>query len=205
MERMISQDEIPTSTTFEEREKLLAKAMRQAQAGDAGAYRELLQSVRVLLMVYTSRVLSRMGIQDPALVDDLVQEVLLAIHEKRHTYDAAQPFTPWLFAIARYKIIDSARSRRRRHTVFSALPHPDEDWQMESFLEAPVFTDPTTAADLDSLLSTLPERSRRALELVKLEGLSVAEAAARLKSSESALKVTVHRALKALRSRVEVP
>lgn len=170
----------------------LEQAMAAAQRGDAAAYRALLETVRGLLAVYLGRVVNRMGIRESYVVEDLTQEVLLAVHLKRHTYDPRQPFLPWLFSIARYKVIDHGRRRRRSPTA----------WPAEKALEAladPVLGEPGAASDLRSLLDRLPERSRRALELVKLEGLSVAEAAARSQMSESALKVTAHRALKTLR------
>ena len=169
--------------------------MQRAQAGDVQAYRELLEAVRVILQIYSARSLKRMGIQDQGSVDDLVQEILLAIHNKRHTYDPTLMFTPWLFAIARYKLIDFARaSRRRGHTV--SIDEVEEE------LSAPVFADPTAEGDLSGLLAALPEKSRRILELIKLEGLSVAETSARMQMRESAVKVTVHRALKNLRAKL---
>lgn len=170
----------------------LEQAMAAAQRGDGAAYRALLETIRGLLRAYLGRVVNRMGIKDSFVVEDLTQEVLLAVHLKRHTYDPRQPFLPWLFSIARYKVID--HGRRRRHSPTA--------WTKAVALEAladPVFAEPGVAADLETLLGRLPERSRRALELVKLEGLSVAEAAARTQMTESALKVTVHRALKTLR------
>ncbi len=169
--------------------------MRQAQQGDVASYKELLEGARVILLVYASRTLRRMGLHDQGSVDDLVQETLLAVHAKRHTYDPAQLFTPWLFAIARYKLIDFGRSRKRAGVVVGLE-------QVEDVLEAPVFADPTTETDLKVLMEQLPKKTRLILELVKLEGLSIAETAARTQMSESAIKVTVHRALKALRLRL---
>ena len=100
----------------------------------------------------------------------------------------------WLFAIARYKLIDFGRRRRKDAS------HEDIK-SIEDTLEAPVFSSPDAATELDALLAKLPERSRRALTLVKIDGLTVAEAAARTQMSVPALKVTVHRALKALKGR----
>jgi RNA polymerase sigma-70 factor (ECF subfamily) len=173
-------------------EAVWSENMRRAQKGDAHAYRELLEAARALITVYASRALARMGIEDRASAEDLVQETLLALHDKRHTYDPAQPFMPWLIAIARYKVIDFGRrkSRDRKAIEFSLI---------EETLASPVFIEPGTDRDLAALLGTLPERSRRAVTALKLEGLSVAETAAREGASESAIKVTVHRALKTLR------
>ena len=176
-----------------QQEALLAKAMRESQRGNADAYRELLVSVRGILLLYVRRVLTRMGKRDAGAEEDLLQEVLLALHQKRHTYDSTQPFLPWLFAIARYKVIDYGRREKRRPT-----PVPLE--KVAEALEAPVFSDPSAASDLESLVAGLPPKSRQLLQLVKIEGLSVAEAAARTQMSPSALKVAVHRAIKTLRS-----
>lgn len=175
------------------RDTLLAEAMVKAQKGDQAAYRELLESVRVIVNLYSARVLKRMGRYDPGIAEDMTQEVLLALHQKRHTYDPAQPFLPWLFSITRYKVIDYGRRERRRPT------HSMEG--IEEALAAPVFSEAGTERDLEQLLSTLPARTRELLEMVKIEGLSTAEAAARTRLSESNVKVLVHRALKTLRGR----
>ena len=180
------------SQELHQQEASLSAAMRNAQQGDAASYKVLLEGARVILQVYASRTLRRMGIHDQGSVDDLVQETLLAVHAKRHTYDPSLLFTPWLFAIARYKLIDFGRGRRRAGIAVGLE-------QVEDVLEAPVFTDPTTEVDLKALMEKLPKKTRQILELVKLEGLSIAETAARTQMSESAIKVTVHRALKALR------
>lgn len=180
---------------IQKQEVLLRNAMIRAQHGDAAAYRELLGNVRVILQVYTERFLRRMGVTDPAIAEDQLQEILLAVHGKRHTYDSAQLFTPWLFAIARYKLIDYGRRRRREQA-------PVDLQSVEDTLAAPIFGDPTAASDLKKLMAELPEQSRRALELFKLEELSVAEVAAQTQLSRSAVKVTVHRALKSLRARL---
>lgn len=166
--------------------------MQRAQAGDAEAYRLVLETARAILTVYARRFLIRMGITDRAEAEDRVQEILLALHEKRHTYDPSQPFEPWLFTIARYKLIDYGRRTKRRP--------PSTELDEEAFA-APVFEEPASHADLEKLLADLPERSREVLRLVKLEGLSVAEAAARAQMSESAIKVLVHRTLKQLRKK----
>jgi RNA polymerase sigma-70 factor, ECF subfamily len=169
----------------------LSASMAAAQRGDAAAYRRVLDESRGILELYLGRILTRMGKGSGSAVDDLAQEVLLAVHEKRHSYDPAQPFLPWLFAIARYKAIDFGRREKVRSVEVHGID--------ETLFADPVSSDPGVARDVKLLLAELPERQRRALELVKLEGKSVAEAAASEKVSEGALKVTVHRALKALR------
>jgi len=128
----------------------------------------------------------------PDDVEDLVQETLLAIHNQRHTYQSGQPLTPWVHAIARYKLIDLLRRRADRE----ALHEPLDD-------ELAVFaaTDNEAAAarrDVLKLLDGLPDRQRLPIQYMKLEGLTVVEAARVTGMSESAVKVGVHRGLRAL-------
>ena len=120
-----------------------------------------------------------------------MQETLFAIHTRRHTYDPAQPLTPWVYATARYKLIDHLR--RTKSSVSEA---PIED--AFDIAGQDDVTGAESALDLARLLGKLPERMRTAIRQVKLEGLSIAEAASRSGMSEAAVKVNVHRGLKAL-------
>lgn len=132
----------------------------------------------------------------PDDVEDLVQEALLAIHNQRHTYDSAQPLTAWVHAIAKYKLVDWLRRRAHREH----LNHPWDD-EMDVFSSAE--TDATEAKrDVHKLLLQLPDRQRLPIVYVKLEGMSVAEAAERAGMSVSAIKVGVHRGLKALAAKI---
>ena len=156
----------------------------------------LLTRLSVLVEAYAARGLRRMGLEDPRAAEDLTQEILIAIHQKRHTYDPTQLFTPWLFAISRYKLIDFARAKRREGMSVAIEG-------VENELKAKETSEAGTPDDLQRLLAELPEKQRQALELVKLEGLSIAEAAERTGASESAVKVTVHRAIKNLKEKVK--
>lgn len=160
----------------------------QGLAGDAGAYQAFLKELSVLLRGYLRVRLSRM----PDEVEDLVQECLLAVHNQRHTYDPGQPLTAWVHAIARYKRIDWLR----RHAGREALHDPLDE---EAAIFAHTDTDAADARrDVTALLEQLPERQRLPIVHMKLEGLSVAETAQLTGMSESAVKVGVHRGLKAL-------
>lgn len=153
--------------------------------GDAAAYRKLLGALTPHLRAYYARRLQR-----AADAEDLVQETLIAIHTKRASYDPAQPFTAWLHAIARYKLIDHFRRSGIRRTLpleEAASVMADED-----------ATAAEAARDVEQLLQQLPENKRALIRHVKLDGLSTAEAAAKTGLSESAVKVGVHRGLKAL-------
>ena len=160
----------------------------QGLGGDAGAYRECLRQLTAHLRGFLRRRLQRI----PDEVEDLVQETLLAIHNQRHTYDPAQPLTAWVHAIAKYKLIDCLRRRAGRDDVTETL-----DEELEVF--ASVDNEAADARrDVAKLLAGLPEKQRQAIVCMKLEGLSVIETAERTGMSESAVKVYVHRGLKAL-------
>lgn len=158
--------------------------------GDASAHRALLTRLSALLRGYYKRRLAGIG-RSATEAEDLTQEALLAIHTRRHTYDPAEPLTPWVHAIARYKLIDHLRRTRA-----AAVDVPIE--AAEDVLAGDDHVAAESALDLSRLMSGLPEKMRRAITLVKLDGLSVAEAAARSGMSEPAVKVSIHRGLKVL-------
>jgi len=156
--------------------------------GEAPAYQAFLTEMSTHLRAYFRKRLARL----PDEVEDLVQEALLAIHNKRHTYDAGQPLTAWVHAIAKYKLVDLLRRRAGREL----LTDPMDD-------EADFFSTADSEAaearrDLGKLLDQLPDRQRLPIVHTKLEGLSVTEAAQLTGMSESAIKVGVHRGMKAL-------
>lgn len=161
-------------------------------AGDSVAYHVFLKDLSAHLRAFLRRRL----IQLPDEVEDLVQETLLAVHNQRHTYDAGQPLTAWVHAIARYKLVDMLRRRTGRE----ALNDPLDD---EPDVLAASDSDALDAQrDLAKLLEQLPDRQRLPIQYVKLDGLSVVEAAQKTGMSESAIKVGVHRGLKALAAKI---
>jgi RNA polymerase sigma-70 factor (ECF subfamily) len=155
--------------------------------GQSAAYRALLGDLRLRLSGFLSRRLRR----SPDEVEDLVQETLIAIHTRRATWDRSQALTPWVYAIARYKLIDHYRRAGRREFV------PLDDGAHE--LRA---ADESAAADarrdVEKALAGLPERTRSLLRDLKIHELSVAEAAERAGMTEGAAKVAAHRGLKTL-------
>lgn len=157
-------------------------------AGDKAAYRALLTALSDALRRYYMRRTDRTD------AEDLIQEALIAIHTRRATYDATQPFTPWLYAIARYKLLDHLRRARVR----AAIPLDEAG---ELFAE-----DESEAAiarrDLEVLLAALPETTQTLIRQVKLEGLTMQEAASRAGRSEIAVRVGIHRGLKTLAERL---
>lgn len=171
-----------------EKEDRLRSLLLCGLAGDAVRYHTFLKELSGHLRAFLRRRLS--GLPDE--VEDLVQETLLAVHNQRHTYDAGQPLTAWAYAIARYKLVDLLRRRSTR----DVLTDPLDD---EAVFFAQTETEAVDAKrDISKLLNRLPDRQRLPIVHMKLEGLSVVEAAKLTGMSESAVKVGVHRGLKAL-------
>lgn len=169
-------------------EDRLRELMVRGLAGDSAAYHAFLKELSAHLRAFLRKRLAWL----PDDVEDLVQETLLAVHNQRHTYEADQPLTAWVHAIARYKLVDLLRRRAGRE----AMNDPLDD-------ELAVFAASDTEAadarrDVAKLLQRLPERQRLPIQYMKLEGLSVVETARATGMSESAVKVGVHRGLKAL-------
>jgi RNA polymerase sigma-70 factor (ECF subfamily) len=171
-------------------EAQLRVLMLAALAGDAPAYRALMAALLPPLRRYFARRLEP-GIGE---AEDLVQETLIAIHQRRGTYDASQPLTAWVYAIARYKLIDYLRRARLRRTL--PLEAADGLFSPDEAAAA------LAKRDLDLLLETLPEKSRSLIRGMKIEGLSGKEVAAAAGMTETAVKVGVHRGLKALARRI---
>jgi RNA polymerase sigma-70 factor (ECF subfamily) len=169
-------------------EQRLRALFAQALAGDPAAYHAFLGALAAHLRPFFRRRMQQWADD----VEDLVQETLLAVHGNRHTYRPQQPLTAWVHTIARYKLVDLLRSKSRREALH--LPLDDE-------LEIFAHSDTEAAEskrDLHRLLQCLPQRQRRALVMTKLEGATVAEAAGATGMSEGAVRVGVHRSLKAL-------
>jgi RNA polymerase sigma-70 factor (ECF subfamily) len=167
--------------------------MIAAQQGDDAAYVEFLSELASLMRGFFRRRLTQM----PDEVEDLVQETLLAVHLKRHTYDPQQPITAWLHAIARYKLVDMLRARSGREARHEPLEENDPMFASDA---APAAQE--ARRDLALLLAELPDKQRLPIQYVKIEGLSVAQAAQRTGLSESAVKVGVHRGLKTLAAKI---
>jgi RNA polymerase sigma factor (sigma-70 family) len=174
-----------------ELETLLRPVFLAALAGDAAAYRLFLDTISLRLRGYLRQMLARAGRSEPSEAEDVLQETLLALHLSRHTYDPASPVTAWAHAIARYKLVDHLR-RSGRHAA--NLPIDEEAFQ----LAAPDSAAPDARLDLERAMQALPERTRRLIDRVKIQGTSVAEAANAAGMTETAAKVAIHRGLQAM-------
>lgn len=158
-----------------------------ANAGDVQAYARFLRTVTpVLRGVVRSK---GVGLGD-AGCEDVLQEVLLAVHLKRHTWQEGAPARPWLYAIARYKVIDALQARGR------IIDLPIEDFT--DVLAADTGPDPTEAADMAKMIGMLDGRSAKIVQMIGVEGASTLEAGQALQMTEGAVRVALRRALKTL-------
>ena len=162
--------------------------LAEAQTGDMRHYRELLSELVVVIERY---LVSRFG--RVHFIEDCVQESLIALHEARHTFDPRRPLLPWLFAIVRHRSIDWLRKANRLESARASLAEAIDAVTPDSLQEDSV----------SGCLAQLGERQRQALTLTKIYGYTIDEAAQRAGVSSSAMKVRVHRALKALRVLLE--
>lgn len=185
---------IPVQDILHATEQRLRSLMLRALAGDDAAYRAFLQAGATHLRAFLRRRMSRW----PDDVEDVVQECLLALHNQRHTYDPSMPLTSWMYAIAKYKLIDWLRRHARRDQLHEPFGDAHE-------LFSSADADAADAGrDLDKLLATLPEQQRAAIAHTKLDGWSVRDTAQVLKISEASVKVAVHRGLKALAAKLRM-
>lgn len=176
-----------------EREDEWTDLMRSAMAGDSAAYHRLLKAITPVLRAGARRGLSRAG-QPVDQSEDIVQDILLAVHLKRHTWDASAPFAPWLFAIARNKLIDALRRRGRR--VFVNI----DDFS-ETLADAPP-AETASPTEVATQLATLPARQRDVLQSIAVESASIKDTAAKLAMSEGAVRVALHRGLASLTAKL---
>jgi RNA polymerase sigma-70 factor (ECF subfamily) len=170
-------------------EEQWADWMRAAIDGDKQAYHRFLTAVTPYLRALARRRCDQFG-APASEAEDVLQEVLLAVHLKRGTWDTTRPIGPWLATIVRNKMIDALRRRGRQVNV------PIEDF-VET-LEAADATDSTDRLDAEQLLTQLRDPQRDIVRSISLQGAGVRETAARLNMTEGAVRVSLHRALKTL-------
>ena len=170
------------------KEDQFAQLMRKAQQGDKLAYNQLLLAILPLVRGFINR-----RIRDGRDNEDIVQEILLAVHRAAHTYNTDRPFKSWLFAIASHKLNDYLRKQYRRQNIA-----PLDYGLDENILLSDVTNQPTAAEQLKEILVILPDKQQKIISMMKIEGYSAKETALALNKSESAVKVSAHRAYKIL-------
>jgi RNA polymerase sigma-70 factor (ECF subfamily) len=176
-----------------DREAQWKELMLASRRGDEAAYRKLLGSITDYLRGWAQAALRRAG-RSPAEAEDIVQETLIAIHTRRHSWDADQPFGPWLHGVARHKLVDALR-RRTGHDHLAIDDFAD-------VMAAP----PTNAhggsglagSDILRMIATLPARQARIVSAIFVEGQCTADVAGTLGMSQGAVRVALHRALRTL-------
>jgi RNA polymerase sigma factor (sigma-70 family) len=171
----------------------LGRLMRAVQMGDGDAYLALLREITPRVRQIVRR---RREAASPDAVEDLVQDVLLSVHVARASYDTRRAFLPWLVAIVRNRLADGAR-RYARHAA-----HEVQVQDLDVTFAELVANSSSGAGDVDALrnaVEALPPKQRDAIELLKLQGLSLKEAATATGTSIGALKVATYRAMAALR------
>ena len=165
--------------------------MACAQIGDRDAYRRLLESVTP----YLRRLAARHGVH-PDAVEDVVQDILITLHQVRHTYAPERPFGPWLVSIASRRIVDALRRQGRAASREMSL---DPDHETLAGDGANLMEEAADAQVLRDALARLPQGQRDAIRMLKLEEMSLKEAAVASGMTVAALKVAVHRGIKTLR------
>lgn len=166
--------------------------MLAARAGDEASYRQLLHDLARHVRLWARRGMRNSGHGDADL-EDIVQETLLALHLKRHTWNAEERFSPWLNAIVKYKVIDAMRRRSSARWV-----------PIEDFADVLAVEDDQPALgrrDIVKMAESLPDRQRAVVVAMFVDSRSTAETAAHLGMTEGAVRVTLHRALARLAQR----
>lgn len=168
---------------FEKQDRLFSELMTQAQNGDGVAYERLLTAISKVIRGFVSQ-----RIANEQEIDDVVQNTLLAIHNASHTYNTNRSFLSWMFAIAKYKMNDSLRSYYKDKTLIEEGMY-DDQLRNEYF----VMTLPSSTDLLEDLMQGLPDRQKKIVLMVKVDGYSIKDVAQHLNVTESAVKVAAHR------------
>jgi RNA polymerase sigma-70 factor (ECF subfamily) len=175
------------------REELWADAMRAERRGDHVLYEQLLKDIALVMRRLVRARLARVGLSAHE-AEDVVQEILIGLHAKRHTWDETRPFLPWLYTITRYKFIDTTR-RLRREASYRVEITMDE---LSEIFEAQAEDNDRSMLDLDQALAILPQGQERVVRALALDGATVRATAEKLHTSEGSVRVLFHRALRRL-------
>jgi len=167
--------------------------MKQANSGDRRAYNSLLRETSRLLRPFLAKQLGFTGD-----VDDLLQEVLISIHKARHTYDGNRPYRPWAYAIARFRLQDYFRAH-----YSDQLRHAVELSEVENKLFEPVTLSAISYESISGEIQKLPDRQSTILRMMHQDGYTAREVAEKTGMKESTVKVTLYRAYKILRHKLE--
>lgn len=168
----------------------LSQLMIAAQQGDQAAYRQLLGEITPVIKAFLRR-----RVFNHDLIDDILQDILIGIHKARHTYRPDQPFENWMYGIARHKLIDSIRKQTRIGGFETGADYID-DLPVTKTDPLPKGKKEDISHDIKLALGALPEKQKKIVKYMKIQGHSVAETAKKFDMSESAVKTSTHRSLK---------
>ncbi|HMC12778.1 MAG TPA: sigma-70 family RNA polymerase sigma factor [Gallionellaceae bacterium] len=171
----------------------LEELMRQSLEGDKRAYAELLRETVRFLRPFLSKRLSF-----DSEVEDLLQEILISIHKARHTHDGQRPYKPWVYAIAKFRLQDYLRMH-----YADQLRHAVDITELENNLHVDVTESAISYESISGEVHKLPEKQATILQLMHQDGYTAKEVAEKLGMTESAVKVSAHRAYKVLRQKLE--
>lgn len=171
----------------------LEELMRQSLEGDKRAYAELLRETARFLRPFLSN-----RVSFDSEVEDLLQEILISIHKARHTYDGQRPYKPWVYAIAKFRLHDYLRMH-----YADQLRHAVDITELENNLHVDVTESAISYESISGEIHKLPEKQAAILQLMHQEGYTAKEVAEKLGMTESAVKVSAHRAYKVLRQKLE--
>jgi len=169
----------------------LEQLMQMSQDGDEKSYRLLLTKIEALLKQYLYH---RMSHHED--MDDVIQEILISVHHSRHTYHPSRPFKPWLFAIAKFRLMDYLRKIYRKTGKQGQVSIDSYELEIED--ESSVTNSEYDTELLHKALDQLPQKQRQIVILMKLEEHTAKEVAKKMNMKESAVKVSAHRAYKRL-------
>ncbi len=172
---------------------LLSRLMADAQSGNANSYRVLLRQISITLVKFLAR---RIGSLDDR--EDVLQEILLAIHNSRHTYLPSKPFYPWMYAIAKNTLVKYYKKihRQNANIIEAEINNIVSPEKIES-------TENSKSLEILNLISELPGKQKQIISMLKIQGLSIRSVAAKLNLSEANVKVIAHRGYHTLRKRVK--
>lgn len=176
-------------------DEMLRKLMKDAQDGNSASYQELLQQITIILKKY----LATRIISEPDR-EDIMQDILIAIHNSRHTYLVSKPFYPWMYAIAKNVLVKFYKKFQRVSEIsidieMEEIPNPEKIKIDEKY------SDQVKA--MLSIIQTLPSRQKQILIMLKFDKISIREIANKLNLSEGNVKVVAHRAYETIRKRLK--
>lgn len=182
-------DERNDEFSFSAQSSRLRELLIASQSGDAKSYRTFLMEVAAFLRPFLKKNTKHNGVEE-----DILQDTLISIHRSLHTYDPSRPLSAWVFAIARYRLIDFKRKEQREFKRMEKVFYENSSVEEQSHADSILLSHA-----LVSYLDKLPNTQRQSIEYTKIKGFSVRETAEKMEMTESAVKVAVFRGMRSLK------